>query len=70
LDICVYHTQIKEEVTRLAQHIDSLKGKLNTERFDKEIVLSSSGLVTTNRTINSKRWTYLRALLEKVRDSS
>jgi predicted nucleic acid-binding Zn-ribbon protein len=61
---------IKEEVTRLAQHIDSLKGKLNTERFDKKIVLSSSGLVTTSRIINSERWTYLRALPEKARDSS
>jgi hypothetical protein len=61
---------IKKEVTRIAQHIDSLKGKLNTERFDKEIVLSSSGLITTSRTINSERWTYLRALPEKTRDSS
>jgi hypothetical protein len=46
---------IKEEVTRLTQNIDSLKGKLNTENIDKEIVLSSYGLVTTNRTINSER---------------
>jgi hypothetical protein len=61
---------IKEEVTRLAQRIDSLKDKLNTERFDKEIVLSSSGLVTTSGTINSERWTYLRVLPEKARDSS
>jgi Arc/MetJ-type ribon-helix-helix transcriptional regulator len=44
---------IKEEVTRLTERIDSLKDKLNTERFDKEIILSSSGLVTTSRTINS-----------------
>jgi hypothetical protein len=44
---------IKEEVTRLTERLDSLKDKLNTERFDKEIVLSSSGLVTTSRTINS-----------------
>jgi hypothetical protein len=61
---------IKEEVTRLTQHIDSLKGKLNTENIDKEIVLSSYGLVTTNRTINSERWTYLRALSEKAKNSS
>ena len=46
---------IKEEVTRLTQRIDSLKGKLNTENIDKEIVLSSSGLVATSRTINSER---------------
>jgi hypothetical protein len=46
---------IKEEVTRLAQYIDSLRGKLNTERSDKEIVLSSSGLVTTSRTINLEK---------------
>jgi hypothetical protein len=61
---------IKEEVTRLTQRIDSLKGKLNTETIDKEIVLSSSGLVATSRTINSERWTYLRALPEKARNSS
>jgi hypothetical protein len=61
---------IKEDVTRLTQRIDSLKGKLNTESVDKEIVLSSSGLVTTSRTINSERWTYLRALSEKTRNSS
>lgn len=61
---------IKEEVTRLTQRIDSLKGKLNTENIDKEIVLSSSGLVATSRTINSERWTYLRALPERARNSS
>jgi hypothetical protein len=61
---------IKEEGTRLTQRIDSLKGKLNSENIDKEIVLSSPGLVTISRTINSKRWTYLRALLEKARNSS
>jgi hypothetical protein len=55
---------IKEEVTRLTQCIDSLKGKPNTESIDKEIVLSSSGLVTASRTINSERWIYLRALPE------
>jgi hypothetical protein len=44
---------IKEDVMRLTQHIDFLKGKLNTESVDKEIVLSSSRLVTISRTINS-----------------
>jgi hypothetical protein len=48
---------IKEEVTRLTQGIYSLKGKLNTESIEKEIVLSSSG-------------TCLRALPEKARNSS
>jgi predicted nucleic acid-binding Zn-ribbon protein len=61
---------IKEEVTRLSQHIESLKSKFNTEKSDKEIVLSSSGLVTTTRTINSERWTYLRALAEEAGDSN
>jgi hypothetical protein len=55
---------------RLAQRIDSLKGKPSIERFDKKIVISSSGLITTIRTINSERWTYLRALSEKARDLS
>jgi hypothetical protein len=61
---------IKEEVMRLTQRIDSLKSKLNTESVDKEIVLSSFGLVTTSRTIHLERWTYLRALSEKARNSS
>jgi hypothetical protein len=61
---------IKEEVTMLTQRIDSLKGKLNIESVDKEIVLYSSVLVTTSRTINSERWIYLRALPEKARNSS
>jgi hypothetical protein len=39
---------IKEEVMRLAQCKDSLKGKPSTKMFDKEIVLSSSGLLTTS----------------------
>jgi hypothetical protein len=43
---------------RLTQRIDSLKVKLNTESVDKEIVLSSSSLVTTDRRINSERLTY------------
>jgi hypothetical protein len=55
---------------RLTQRIDSLKSKLNTESVDKEIVLSSFGLVITSRTINLERWTYLRALSEKARNSS
>jgi Txe/YoeB family toxin of Txe-Axe toxin-antitoxin module len=61
---------IKEEVTRLAQCIDSLKGKLSTEKIDKEIVLSSSRRITTSRTINSEIYSYLRALPEKAGDSS
>jgi hypothetical protein len=61
---------IKEDVTRLTQRIDSLKGKLNTESVDKEIVLSSSGLITTSRTINLERLTYLRALPEKAKNFS
>jgi hypothetical protein len=61
---------IKEDVMRLTQRIDSLKGKLNTESVDKEIVLSSSGLITTSRTINLERLTYLRALPEKAKNFS
>jgi hypothetical protein len=57
-------------VLKLTQRIDSLKGKLNTENVNKEIVLTSSGLVTISRTINSERWVYLRALPEKARNSS
>jgi hypothetical protein len=61
---------IKEEVTRFSQRLDYLKNKLNTEKCEKEIVLSSSGLVTTTRVINLERWIYLRDLPEKIKDSS
>jgi phosphopantetheine adenylyltransferase len=61
---------IKEEVTQFFQRLDSLKKKLNTEKCEKEIVLSLSGLVTTTRAINSERRIYLRALPEKAKDSS
>jgi hypothetical protein len=61
---------IKEEVTRFSQRLDSLKNKLNTEKCEKEIVLSTSGLVTTTRAIHSERWIYLRALPEEAKDSS
>jgi hypothetical protein len=61
---------LKEEDTRFSQCLDSLKNKLNTEKCKKEIVLYSSGLVTTTRAINSERWIYLRALPEKANDSS
>jgi hypothetical protein len=43
---------IKEGVTRFSQRLDSLKNKLNIEKCEKEIELSSSGLVTTTRAIN------------------
>jgi hypothetical protein len=58
---------IKEEVTRFSQRLDSLKNKLNTEKCEKEIILSSSGLVTTTRVINLERWIYLRDLPEKTK---
>jgi hypothetical protein len=61
---------INEEVTQFSQRLDSLKNKLNTEKCEKEIVLSSFGLVTTTWAINSERWIYLRALPEKAKDSS
>jgi hypothetical protein len=61
---------IKEEVTRFSQRLDSLKNNLNTEKCEKEIVLSTYGLVTTARAINSEVWIYLRALPEEAKDSS
>jgi hypothetical protein len=55
-----------KEVTQLHQRIDSLKNRLNTEKCDKEILFTSSRLVTTTRAINLERWTYVRTLLEEV----
>jgi predicted nuclease with TOPRIM domain len=65
-----YCEYIKEKVTRFSQCLGSLKNKLNTEKCEKVIVLSSSGLVTTTRAINSERWIYLRALPVEAKDSS
>lgn len=50
----------------LIQVLDKLKSVHN----NKEIVLSSSGIVTSSRNINSEKWTYLKASLEEIKPSS
>lgn len=50
----------------LIQVLDKLKSVQN----NKEIVLSSSGIVTSSRNINSEKWTYLKASLEEIKPSS
>ena len=50
----------------LIQVLDKLKSVQN----NKEIMLSSSGIVTSSRNINSEKWTYLKASLEEIKPSS
>ena len=42
--------------------------KLNSVKNNKEIVLSSSGIVASSRHINSERWTYLK--VEEIKPSN
>ena len=44
--------------------------KLNSVQDNKEIVLASSGLVTSSRKINSEKWIYLKASAEETETSS
>jgi hypothetical protein len=43
--------------------------KLNSVESNKEIVLASSGIVSSSRNINSEKWTYLKASLEETKIS-
>lgn len=44
--------------------------KLNSVQSNKEIILSSSGIVASSRNINSEKWTYLKASLEETKPSN
>jgi hypothetical protein len=59
---------IKQNNTIIQLLIQALD-KLNSVQNNKEIVLSSSGLVTSSRYINSEKWTYLKASIEEIETS-
>ena len=44
--------------------------KLKSVQSNKEIVLSSSGIVASTRNINSEKWTYLKASLDETKPSN
>ena len=44
--------------------------KLKSVQSNNEIVLSSSGIVASTRNINSEKWTYLKASLDKTKLSN
>ena len=44
--------------------------KQNTKRGNNELILSSSGIVSSSKNINSEKWNYLKASLEETRQSS
>jgi len=55
---------IKKDITYLYKKTD------NIIEHNKEIVLSSAGIVESTRSLNSDRWKYLRASLEETSHSS
>jgi len=55
---------IKKDITYLYKKTD------NIVEHNKEIVLSSAGIVESTRSLNSERWKYLRASLEETSHSS
>ena len=54
----------------ILQLLVQILNKIDTKDRNKEIVLASSGIVTSTRSINSEKWTYLKASLEEIRPSS
>lgn len=44
--------------------------KLKSVQSNKEIVLSSSGIVASTRNINSEKWTYLNSSLDETKLSN
>ena len=52
---------IKKDITFLYKKTDN-----NIVEHNKEIVLSSAGIVESTRSLNSERWKYLRAYLEET----
>lgn len=44
--------------------------KLNSVQNNKELILASSGIVSSSRAINSEKWTYLKVSSEEVKQST
>ena len=68
----------KVSLGRISQNSDYIKKDItylykktnNIVEHNKEIVLSSAGIVESTRSLNSDRWKYLRASLEETSHSS
>ena len=54
----------------ILQLLAQILEKLNTKRGNNELILSSSGIVSSSKNINSEKWNYLKASLEETRPSS
>ena len=54
----------------IIQLLIQILGKLNSVQSNKDIVLSSSEILTAARSINSEKWTYLKASLEETNISN
>ena len=55
----------KKDIAQLYKKLECI----NTVEYNKEIVLSSTGIVELNRSLNSEKWMYLRASLEETSHS-
>lgn len=54
----------------ILQLLVQILNKVHIEEGNREIVLASSGIIASTRSINSERWTYLKASLEETKNSS
>ena len=54
----------------ILQLLIQILDKLNSVQSNKEIVLSSSGIVASAKNINLEKWTYLNASLEEIKLSN
>lgn len=58
-----------EQNNKILQLLTQILEKINTESIGKELVLSSAGIVSPTKTLNSDKWTYLKVFAEETSPS-
>ena len=53
----------------ILQLLTQIQEKINTESTGKELVLASTGIVSSTISINSDKWTYLKVSAEEINPS-
>lgn len=54
----------------ILQLLTQILDKFNSNQGNQEIILASSGLLAAPKTINSEKWTYLKASSEETKPSN
>ena len=53
----------------ILQLLKQIQERINIESTGKELVLASAGIVSSNTSINSDKWTYLKVSAEETNPS-